>query len=105
MVWTFTAGLFGIGWIIDAFLLPEFVEEHNSRLFHQQQLDTGSSLLFQGDYWQPVDDAGEGGQGLLFPSGAYDADANGGPGVFGASGATAPRNGLQQQQAGGGGYY
>ena len=27
IVWLLTFGLFGIGWIIDVFLIPEFVEE------------------------------------------------------------------------------
>jgi hypothetical protein len=27
LVWLFTFGLFGIGWLIDVFLIPEFVEE------------------------------------------------------------------------------
>ncbi len=26
-VWLFTFGLFGVGWVIDFFLLPQFVEE------------------------------------------------------------------------------
>ncbi len=49
-VWLFTGGLFGIGWIVDFFLIPEFVEEHNKRVFHQQMIETGSSLLFDGEY-------------------------------------------------------
>jgi hypothetical protein len=134
-VWLFTCGLFGIGWIIDVFLIPEFVEEvraeaagaaaasgllpipiraahwarpagllkcagdvpswrprracacltlpsthhsplthaiynarhasqHNKRVFHQQMVETGSSLLFDGEYGAPV-----GGQGF-YPTGA-----------------------------------
>ena len=43
-------GLFGIGWVIDLFLLPEFVEEHNKKVFHQQMLETGTTLLFDGEY-------------------------------------------------------
>ena len=31
LVWLFTVGLFGVGWVIDAFLIPEFVEEHNKK--------------------------------------------------------------------------
>jgi len=50
LVWLFTFGLFGVGWIIDVFLIPEFVEEHNKRVFHKQMLETGNSLLFDGEY-------------------------------------------------------
>lgn len=49
LVWLFTIGLFGIGWVIDAFLIAEFVEEHNKKVFHQQMLATGTTLLFDGD--------------------------------------------------------
>lgn len=30
-VWMFTVGLFGVGWVIDFFLLPQFVEEVRRR--------------------------------------------------------------------------
>ena len=85
LVWLFTVGLFGVGWVIDAFLIPEFVEEHNKKarvraapaalrgprrrplaftvnaravlyyfslpqVFHQQMLETGTTLLFDGEY-------------------------------------------------------
>ena len=50
LVWMLTGGLFGIGWIIDFFLLPDFVEEHNKRVFHQQMVETGSTLLYDGQY-------------------------------------------------------
>ena len=50
LVWLLTGGLFGIGWIIDFFLLPDFVEEHNKRVFHQQMVETGSTLLYNGEY-------------------------------------------------------
>ena len=46
----FTLGLFGVGWVIDMFLIPEFVEEHNKKVFHQQMLETGTTLLFDGEY-------------------------------------------------------
>jgi TM2 domain-containing membrane protein YozV len=49
LVWLFTLGLFGVGWVIDVFLIPEFVEEHNKKVFHQQMLETGNSLLFDGE--------------------------------------------------------
>ncbi len=29
LLWLFTAGLFGIGWIVDAFLIPSMVREAN----------------------------------------------------------------------------
>jgi hypothetical protein len=123
LVWLLTGGLFGIGWVIDFFLIPEFVEEvssrtslcvclphcscspalflavqHNKKVFHQQMLETGSSLLFDGEY---------GAQG----SGYMGGDS----GAF--SGAVAPyaqhvyypqTNGYAQQRGGGGqnyGYY
>lgn len=35
---------------MDFFLIPEFVEDHNKRVFHQQMIETGSSLLFDGEY-------------------------------------------------------
>jgi len=50
LVWLFTLGLFGVGWIIDVFLIPAFVEDNNKRVFHQQMLETGNSLLFDGEY-------------------------------------------------------
>ena len=50
VVWLFSGGLCGIGWIIDFFLIPQFVEEHNKNVFHQQMLQTGTNLLFDGDY-------------------------------------------------------
>jgi hypothetical protein len=50
LVWLCTFGLFGVGWVIDLFLLPEFVEEHNKKVFHQQMLETGTTLLFDGEY-------------------------------------------------------
>lgn len=34
----------------DVFLIPEFVEEHNKKVFHQQMMNTGNSLLFDGEY-------------------------------------------------------
>jgi TM2 domain-containing membrane protein YozV len=46
LVWLFTFGLFGIGWIIDAFLIPEFVEEHNKQVFNKQMLAAGPGPLF-----------------------------------------------------------
>jgi TM2 domain-containing membrane protein YozV len=49
LVWLLTLGLFGVGWVIDVFLIPEFVEEHNKKVFHQQMLETGNSLLFDGE--------------------------------------------------------
>lgn len=32
LLWLFTAGLFGIGWIVDAFLIPSMVRECNENV-------------------------------------------------------------------------
>jgi|CryBogDrversion2_5_1035270.scaffolds.fasta_scaffold88572_1 TM2 domain-containing membrane protein YozV len=49
LVWLCTGGLLGIGWIIDFFLLPSFVNEHNKQEF-QNQMMNGDSLLYDNDY-------------------------------------------------------
>lgn len=73
VVWLLTGGLFGIGWVIDFFLIPEFVEEHNKRVFHQQMIETGSSLLFDGEYSNV---------GASAPYGGYAAQQSGGGGQY-----------------------
>ena len=180
VVWLLTGGLFGIGWIIDFFLLPDFVcvsspsplrapartlqppppppppppervdaprrvlrartlrpvahtlptphpparphpaclllssrparsgrrsrppcrraplpcsEEHNKKVFHQQMVETGSTLLYNGDY------AGGGGMG---GGNAYYSD--GGHGQFGAAAPYAQAQYYPQDARGGGGY-
>lgn len=51
LVWLLTAGLCGIGWLIDLFLVGEFVEQYNKALFHKQMMETGASLLYApGEY-------------------------------------------------------
>lgn len=83
LVWLLTCGLFGIGWLVDFFLIPEFVEEHNKRVFHQQMVETGSSLLFDGEYGHAAPAAPYAYPGAGYSSGAaapgYPAPQYGGP--------------------------
>ena len=70
-------------------LSPTLVsEEHNKRVFHQQMVETGSSLLFDGEYGGG---GGGGGQAAYFP--ANDQ--------FGAAAPYAQTYYPQQQQGGG----
>ena len=110
LVWMLTGGLFGIGWIIDFFLLPDFVcvlprrgsrpgesaqrtagarpespltrrdplphstrptrsEEHNKRVFHQQMVETGSTLLYNGEYGGGGGGVGGGGNSAYYTDG------------------------------------
>ena len=43
-IWLFTFGLFGIGWIVDLFLIPA-MEEEASRQYHPGQTDYGVAWL------------------------------------------------------------
>jgi hypothetical protein len=38
LLWMFTLGLFGVGQLIDLFLIPSMVEEHNAKVRSQQGL-------------------------------------------------------------------
>jgi len=91
LVWLCTLGLFGVGWVIDFWLIKEFVEEHNKRVFQQQMLESGSSLLFDGE-----------------SGGGYGGGrGGGGGGGFGGGGGApygAPYGGYAAVSAGGGGY-
>ncbi len=53
LLWMFTGGLFLIGWIIDAWLINDFVEEYNAILF-QREFDAltaaDGAALDPGDY-------------------------------------------------------
>jgi hypothetical protein len=95
LVWLFTGGLFGVGWIIDFFLIPEFVEEHNKKVFHQQMVETGSTLLYDGEYGQ-AGGGGGGGGGGFYPTPGYAPQ-----GAF--AGAVAPYSQHVYYPQGGGG--
>jgi hypothetical protein len=94
LVWLFTGGLFGVGWVIDFFLIPEFVEEHNKKVFHQQMVETGSSLLYDGEYGQG---GGGGGGAAYYPTPGYAPQG----GAF--AGAVAPYSQHVYYPQGGGG--
>ena len=110
LVWLLTGGLFGIGWIIDFFLLPDFVEEHNKRVFHQQMVETGSTLLYDGQYGGGGGGVGGGGGGGGGGANAY-YDGGGGGQQWGGTAPYAqasyyPQQGnfAQQRDYGRGGY-
>ena len=64
LFYMFTFGCFFVGWAYDFFILPALVEEKNKKVFHQQMLETGNSLLFDsGEYGYGGGGGGGGGGG------------------------------------------
>ena len=70
LVYLFTFGGFFVGWAIDFFILPQLVEEKNKKVFHQQMLETGNSLLFDGGEYGGGGGGGGGGA-PYYPTSSY----------------------------------
>ncbi|MCK4660429.1 MAG: TM2 domain-containing protein [Phycisphaerae bacterium] len=62
LLWALTAGLVGIGWLIDLFLVPSMVREANARIMSQLR-ERGSSGLMPANHGgvpaPPASSAGE----------------------------------------------
>ena len=65
-VWMFTLGLFGVGWLVDALILPALVEEHNKKVFNRLMLETSSVFFDSEPYAAGAFYAPQGGPGSAF---------------------------------------